>query len=223
VINADVKDSRKLKFNKKDIEPKLMELNKELGAELLIGFKILLGDECQALLKRDARVFKVIRYLKAAFHPYELRIGVGFGSIEETDLSQIEHSFQLSGDAFYEARDAVDELKRKNSKKDLNYGVKFKTGMDGLNHQLNVLYHYIHRELEGFKEDVYVMTSLEEKGYTHEQIARELYSDEVDVDELVKKSKRVSVTKKLLRVHWYQIKETETILQELLMRGIFDV
>ncbi len=68
------------------------------------------GDEIQAVLLPGVDLGKALRHLRYELLPYKLRIGIGFGRIEIPEDSV--SSWDLSGEAFFNARDGVEELEK---------------------------------------------------------------------------------------------------------------
>lgn len=77
---------------------------------LLTGFHISRGDELQAVCHEVTALPGLIRRLRYQSRPLKLRVGVGIGAIDP-DTLETKNSWEMNGEAFYQARDALDQLK----------------------------------------------------------------------------------------------------------------
>ena len=66
------------------------------------------GDEVQCVVKRGENPFSAIREIRFALLDYQLKIGLGIGEIEIPE--SVRDSWDLSGEAFFRAREALDHL-----------------------------------------------------------------------------------------------------------------
>lgn len=116
-IIGDVKKSRELE-KRKEIQGKLKavldEINVVYENDIASNFLITLGDEFQGLLFNGRNVLKMIQRIKMQLYPVELRFGIGIGSIS-TEINT-EMALGADGPGYYNARNAVEVLK-KNEKK----------------------------------------------------------------------------------------------------------
>ena len=105
VITADMIDSKQHQnFNKKLVKM----LADFQNPALLTPVTLSRGDELQAVVKNLGAFPKILRELRYACLPYRLRIGVGMGKIEE--LVAGKSSWEMNGEAFYQARQALESL-----------------------------------------------------------------------------------------------------------------
>lgn len=224
VINADIKNSRKHKFKKDHFKTQINQLNSDFKENLVVPFSLLVGDGLQGVVSESCQIFQLIRKIKYSFLPFDIRIGIGYGMVEdEEQLKQIKSSWELNGEAFYKARDAMDVMKEKKGKKEFVYDVYLITGNDLLDHRVNLMYTYVLDHLDKWKKDVWDIILLEEQGYKHEEIAKEMIRltqiNILDEQDLIKKE-RINVTRKIQRAHWYRVKETEIMLNKWLKEGL---
>lgn len=121
VITADIIKSRKYLNSKEEINNKIYNLNKKFKKNLFTYFNISRGDEIQAVLNSIEFLPKAIRNLRYYCRPFELRIGIGIGDIENIEHNQSCSSWDMNGEAFYLARDAMDTLNELQSKHSTPY------------------------------------------------------------------------------------------------------
>ncbi len=218
VIDADIINSRSKHFTKNIFSKQMNLLNESFKQHVYVPFSILKGDEIQGVLELDAPIFQIIRFLKAMFMPYNLRIGIGIDEIyqEDEEISS-KNSWELNGPAFFKARDAIDLMDEGKGKKNFSYFVYFKTGNDKLDYRISLIYSYIDDDLKKWKKEIYDIIFLEEQGLIHSDIAEAiLKSNKKSVTDVEILKMRINVTKKILRSNWYKIKQTETMLNEML-------
>lgn len=72
------------------------------------------GDEIQVFCSDIINIIEVIRQLRYYFRPLKIRIGVGIGGIH-TEKS--DNSWNMNGEAFFKAREALDKVKIQNKKR----------------------------------------------------------------------------------------------------------
>jgi hypothetical protein len=213
VITGDIINSRKSQFNKEKLESKIEHFNDVLKSDIISKFSVLKGDEVQGVIKYNKNIFFVIRRLTCCFKPYDIRFGVGIGEIDE--IKSGFSSWELNGEAFYLARDAINEIKNK-KKKDIEYRVVFKTENDELDQKINLFYSYVNEIIVKWKNDTLEILTNLEKGSNHEEIARLLQCYPENKGKKLE-SIRSNVTYKIKRAGWYKVKMTEEILSNMLI------
>jgi hypothetical protein len=109
-VIADVIDSRHSP-EMTDIAARLERLNSDCSP--LVPFKCFRGDEIEAVLDPSTDVMKTIRALKYRLRPLKVRIGLGFGILDDADGTLPHDPFALNGEAFFEARKAIDLIKNR--------------------------------------------------------------------------------------------------------------
>lgn len=212
VVNADIINSKGNYFKKEDIAEKINLLNANLSDQIFIGFSVLRGDEIQGVLRLGADLFRVLRHLIYAAKPYDIRIGVGIGEIY--DLPEpIQTSWELNGEAFFRARDAMNFLS--GLKRNDQYRVSFVSVNQKLDERITLFYSYAFDIISSWDPVVFDIIKMAEAGCTHQEIAESIY----DADDTSIKSKRVNITKKIKRANWYKLKKTEEMLNEMLLEG----
>lgn len=214
VITGDIINSRQNQFNKDKLKCKIEDLNKELNDSIITDFSILKGDEVQGVIKYDHNIFFVVRKLINCFRPYDIRLGIGVGSID--DMRENVSSWELNGEAFYFARDAIDEIKNK-KKKEIEYRVTIKTNNNELDKTINLFYSYISDIIVKWKDDTLEILQNLEKGLSHEEIAKIIKSYPENKDKKFE-SIRSNVTHKIKRSGWYKVKLTEEVLSNILLK-----
>lgn len=77
--------------------------------------KVLVGDEIQVVMKYNTEFVKHIRFIREAFYPLRLRIGIGIGSIDNMENLVLRDPWKLNGSAFHYARQSLEFLKNNTS------------------------------------------------------------------------------------------------------------
>lgn len=72
------------------------------------------GDEFQGLLFNERKVFDIIQKIKMDIYPVEIRYGIGVGQI--TTSINTDMALGADGPGFYNARKAIDFLKKNEGK-----------------------------------------------------------------------------------------------------------
>jgi hypothetical protein len=112
-------------------------LNQLFQADLRAKFVITLGDEFQAVLRNPVIIPQLVWTLEQRFTARPLRLGFGYGKIH---TSIKEYAINLDGPALHNARAAIEEAKRRNSRGGVFAG--FGPTLDpALNGFARVLYH----------------------------------------------------------------------------------
>jgi hypothetical protein len=115
-IIGDLVDSRKIldrKINQKKFEMILQKLNEKYQKSISAKFVITIGDEFQVLFNGVDKLVEIIQILKNEMYPLKFRFGIGLGKIV-TEINP-EMALGADGSAYYNARDAISQLK--NTKK----------------------------------------------------------------------------------------------------------
>lgn len=114
VITADIVDSKKIK-KINELDGLLGKLNSLIENKSIMKFQLSRGDEIQAIFESDIFLPEVIRLMLYSFYPINLRIGIGIGKIPKEKL-KMKSSWDSNGEAFYNARKAIDILEKKEKK-----------------------------------------------------------------------------------------------------------
>ncbi|HBI93988.1 MAG TPA: hypothetical protein DDY58_17055 [Terrisporobacter glycolicus] len=72
------------------------------------------GDEIQVFCSDLINIIEVIRQLRYYFRPLKIRIGVGIGGI---NTEKSDNSWNMDGEAFFKAREALDKVKIQDKKR----------------------------------------------------------------------------------------------------------
>ncbi|MFW6148646.1 MAG: SatD family protein [Atribacterota bacterium] len=108
VITADIVKSRE----QDALRSKIVEKIKIFDCpDFAIPFSVSRGDELQAVLEKPNKLAKIIRRLRYFVKPLELHIGVGIGEINKHEFRNVHSSWDLTGEIFIKARDALDIAK----------------------------------------------------------------------------------------------------------------
>ena len=114
VVTADIVDSKKIK-NINELDKLLKKLNSFIENKSIMKFKLSRGDEIQAIFELDIFLPEIIRLMLYSFYPINLRIGIGIGEIPDEKL-KMKNSWNSNGEAFYNAREAINILEKKDRK-----------------------------------------------------------------------------------------------------------
>lgn len=112
VITADVIGSKKLfseGYSKDSFNESAYRFNHAMSRCLLTRFTISRGDEIQGVILNPEDIPEVTRNLRYFFLPAKLRIGIGIGTVDEPVV--YENSWEMDGQAFHRAREALDAVK----------------------------------------------------------------------------------------------------------------
>ncbi len=114
VFTMDCISSKKIDKVTADIESRMEKLNKDLlrNKDIILGFKVLVGDEIQGLLAFNENLIANIRYVREAFYPIEVRIGIGIGEIDDESRLALGDPWKLNGQAFHFARKSLEDLSK---------------------------------------------------------------------------------------------------------------
>jgi len=105
VITIDVISSKKEKLISQTIREKLLKLNSQ---HFEFAPALSRGDEIQCVVAKNKNTFSVIREIRYSLLPYQLKIGIGIGEIEIPEA--VRDSWDLSGEAFFRARESLEHL-----------------------------------------------------------------------------------------------------------------
>ncbi|MBF0786435.1 MULTISPECIES: SatD family protein [unclassified Streptococcus] len=126
---GDIIDSKKINNRyqvQKTLESCLKQLNANYSSVVVSKMSITLGDEFQGLLSLDAPLFQIIDCINVAMQPYQIRFGLGLGTIL-TDINP-EQSIGADGPAYWYARKALQYIHQKNDYGTTQIAVHFEGG-----------------------------------------------------------------------------------------------
>ncbi|KUK66259.1 MAG: Uncharacterized protein XD86_1259, partial [Mesotoga infera] len=109
VITADIIQSRKLELPVERIEQTLASF---AGEHLVKSFALSRGDEIQGVTSDLSVIVLLVRRLRYVMRPLAIRVGMSIGEIEDDKLKKAGTSWDLSGEVFFSARDALDMAKK---------------------------------------------------------------------------------------------------------------
>lgn len=107
MITADIIGSRQQPELSALLKAQLKQFHSQ---SLLTGFQISRGDELQAVCRDITALPEIIRRLRYQCCPLKLRVGVGIGAIDPETM-ETKNSWEMNGEAFFQARSALDGLK----------------------------------------------------------------------------------------------------------------
>ncbi|HEY5586284.1 MAG TPA: SatD family protein [Ruminiclostridium sp.] len=158
VVTADIIDSKKNLKNMELISTSIEKLNTLFKNDLAAYFKIYRGDEVQCVLLPTENVMKIVRNFRYALKPYEVRIGIGKGEIDNNlelynnKLKNV-NPWENNGQAFYSARESLNHLTNNRSlnKKPRTYFLNKLDDKDANNLTINSLLNLYDIVLESWK------------------------------------------------------------------------
>lgn len=114
-------ESRNIYYNEADIlniflteQAQKITMNLQNKNIISTNVSISRGDEIQVFCSDIINIIEVIRQLRYYFKPLKIRIGVGIGGIY-TEIS--DNSWDMDGQAFFKAREALDKVKIQDRKR----------------------------------------------------------------------------------------------------------
>ncbi len=112
VFTMDCISSKKINRVTEDLEARMEKLNRDplRNKDLILGYKVLVGDEIQGLLAFNENLIANIRYVREAFYPIQVRIGIGIGAIDDESRLKLGDPWKLNGQAFHFARKSLEDL-----------------------------------------------------------------------------------------------------------------
>ncbi len=129
VVTADIIESRSAGDYKQSLKQKLNELQ---HPALISLFTLSRGDEIQGVLKGWLRAPEIVRQLRFACLPLQLKVGIGIGL--HTEPVEV-NPWDMNGPAFHRARLALDDAKRKKGPSTI-----IKTGSPELDDVINCIW-----------------------------------------------------------------------------------
>ncbi|MDF1617566.1 SatD family protein [Petrocella sp. FN5] len=164
VFTIDCISSKKMENVTEFLEQRVLKLNNDTlrNGSFLTDFKVLLGDEIQGVIKLDGEFVKNIRYIREAFYPIKVRLGIGIGDIENEENIEKKDPWKLNGSAFHNARDSIKYLSKHAlfGKSGLSYLTSGSEAFDLLVNNQILLYDTI---LERWRDKTYEAVYLKEK------------------------------------------------------------
>lgn len=112
VITMDVIGSKELfsrGYSKDEFYRSAGRASEVMAGRLLTRFTISRGDEIQGVILNPEDIPEVVRNLRYFFLPAKLRIGIGIGTVDEPVVYG--NSWEMDGQAFHRAREALDAVK----------------------------------------------------------------------------------------------------------------
>lgn len=120
VISCDIINSKKIIDIDNILKNKIKDINEKYSENNFITkFTLSRGDEIQGVVKYDENIFSNIRKIRYALYPIKLRIGIGIGNIGEINF---ENSWEMNGEAFHNAREALEKISKEKETTTYFYG-----------------------------------------------------------------------------------------------------
>jgi len=200
VIIGDIKKSRSVR-NWSEVVTRLggtlRDVNGEFSDDILVHFRLTVGDEFQGALNNPGNAYRTYLRIKHRL-PVDFYWGIGIGGVEKPLSEEI----GMRGTAFYRARDAVQLCKRKN-REIMIISAETVGRMDRI---ANTLFYFL-QSLEGSwtKRQREVIDHLRaHPDYTYEQLASNFGISKQAVYRILKAA------------NWDAFSEGETLVNELL-------
>jgi hypothetical protein len=210
VLLADIVHSREIQDFREWRDRRLDDLSRLHREENLISvdYAVTAWDEFQTLLPRTPVIPRIVRELRMAFYPRELRVAVGFGSIDSLPENKEPLNLAATGEAFERARAALDRMKGGSQK--YRFLTSFFTGSEDLDLVLNLVYRL---------HDSLVDSNTERQWQTIaalEQVKRSERANQLEQAAAHLGVSESTVSRNLQRGHYWQMLETEQTLSRWL-------
>lgn len=181
-IIGDIIDSKKIE-NRNKTQEKLNRVLKEVNIQykecIISKWTITLGDEFQVLMKPDFKMFKMLDYISYRMDPIEIRFGIGLGKIY-TDIDY-EKSIGADGPAYWNARDAIENIHDKSNYSYSKISFKSKNKSDKI---INNLLNYTDWMKENWTDSQKeVLNTLLEKDIYDENFKQKSLAEEFNISE----------------------------------------
>lgn len=202
VITADIIDSRLHPGFNLELKTKLDKFRPEA---MLTPFSLSQGDEVQGVCRDLETLPYVIRLLRDCCRPLKIRIGVGIGQIDPWEPETTENSWNMNGEAFFRAREAVQLLHEEKFP-----GTKFKSGDRYFDLSINTSYLLLDLVVSKWTEEQWKAIVAYEKYQTYQKAAQVLHIA------------RQNVQKRCQAASWDVIKTVENNLTQLIQDHFLD-
>ncbi len=187
VITADFISSRATGASRQTLEPRITAFEAYRFPSQQTRLSLYRGDELQVLCSPTPELPRLLRVLLFCMQPYPMRIGIGYGGYDGE--LRPEDSWNMSGEAFFAARQALQNVK---NVKDT--AIAFECGRTAANLALNSIYTLytplLHRWTP--KQWQAVMT-YEEQG-TYARSSKKLHKSIATIDQHVKAANWPAIT-----------------------------
>ncbi len=113
-VIADIINSKKID-NRGELQNKLITVLNTLNQNsdnLVSPYTVTLGDEFQAVCRKEAPIISDVITIMMAIYPVKLRVSIGTGSI--STIINNNSALGMDGPAFYSARDGLSSMKKHN-------------------------------------------------------------------------------------------------------------
>lgn len=200
VIIGDIKGSRKLVRWQdifKRLETALKEVSQEFVNDILINFRLTVGDEFQGILSGAESAYLVCVAIKSRV-PADIYFGIGIGEVEKLS----DEDTGMRGTAFYRARNALEVCKKK--KKEIV--IKSSDVPHYTDDTINTLLYFIHsfEKLWTRRQKEIVNYFRLHPDYTYERLSKHF------------RISRQSISQILKAANWSVISEGEFLVNKLL-------
>lgn len=181
-IIADIISSKKnIKDFDKAITKKFIELSEKYRDIILTNIVKMKGDEVQVLINYEKidDLFVIIRELKLAILPMKMKMGIGIGNVYNYDLSDNSFSpFDLNGPAFYNARSAFEQTKKKTKGEVSNNSyIMFESKDKQVIKDINLFMNLYDKIINKWKWEMYKIALYSTEDLIQEEIAEKLMID----------------------------------------------
>lgn len=205
VVIADVVGSSQFEGLRRRRDKALAELSRRhLAKRHVLGrYTVTAWDEFQNVLSAPWELPRVVWDLRLAFHPMELRIGVGLGAVDELPGPETPINEVSSGEAFRLAREAVAVLEEGSRKYRLRTLVR--SGDRQLERAVNLIYMLADS----------LLAELSERQWETLRVYEQTGRQDRTAERLGLKSES-TVSRNLQRAHYWQLLDARDELRELL-------
>lgn len=195
VITADVIDSRS---HPEVADVLRRKMDQWMQPGMLTPFSLAVGDELQAVCEWSEALPAIIRRLRWRCHPFQIRVGIGFGTVDEWRSNAA--AWEMNGTAFYHARDALEAISHSKEP-----STRVGAADDKLALALNTIYPLVDQLMGRWTFEQWEAVAVYEEQQTYEKAASRLGVT------------RQSVQKRCYAASWDLVQATEERLGRLIV------
>lgn len=177
VLIADVVGSRRIRDFRARRDRLLDRLSRQhVETFVVVPYTITSWDEFQTISSRPSHLPDIIWELRREFHPWQLKVGIGIGSLRRLPQPGEAVNEASMGEAFLRAREAMNEVTAAKEK----YKTLTRLHADGgtIEHAINLIYDLFDTLVLGITERQWQTVQTYERAKKVEAAARQLGIDE---------------------------------------------
>lgn len=193
VITADVVKSRENLDYLNELEDKLKTFKEPM---IICPFSMSRGDEIQGVVEGWLKAPHIIRNLRNLCRPLKLRVGIGIGITKDSEIKT--NSWQMTGQAFFLARMALEEVEKSGDSLTI-----VKTGISEFDEFINSIWLLIDTIQDKWTEKQWEAVQAYEKSGTYREASKIL---KISIQGVMKRCKAAQ---------WSRLKKAEDTLGKI--------